>query len=279
MKFNAGLLAILALVAFSCAPSSKELKTESFQYEDSTSYSYLKMYVELPVAKTEAEKSIREALLGVMDSQLAFICSYEGERRFPAFEGEADNAAVVAYYKENALSQLGKLSDEDAAERAKYFDGDFPGWGYEFSLRKLADTLGYVVFDNTDYVYSGGAHGGIIGRGSMTFDKKSGAQLLDFFKEGSTAAMQPILTKGLLSYFSEYDEGMDEENLKEHLMLWDSNEIPLPAWAPSPSADGLAFTYQQYEIASYADGMPNFTVAYEDLLPFLTDEAKALLIQ
>jgi hypothetical protein len=36
------------------------------------------------------------------------------------------------------------------------------------------------------------------------------------------------------------------------------------------------FTYQQYEIASYAEGMPSFVVPYPDIEPFLTPEAKAL---
>jgi hypothetical protein len=34
------------------------------------------------------------------------------------------------------------------------------------------------------------------------------------------------------------------------------------------------FVYQQYEIASYAVGMPSFTVAYDKLLPYLTPEAR-----
>ena len=37
------------------------------------------------------------------------------------------------------------------------------------------------------------------------------------------------------------------------------------------------FTYQQYEIASYAAGMPEFTIPFEDLFPYLTPEAKALV--
>jgi len=275
----AGLLALAAAVAVSCNSSVKELRTENFVSEDNTAHSYLKMDVDLPIAKSEAETKIREALLGVIDAQLAFICSYEGERVFPAFEGKADNAALVSYYRKNALAQLGKLSDEDAAERAVYFDGEFPGWGYEFSLKKVADTLAYVVFDNTDYVYTGGAHGGVIGRGAMTFDRNSGAQIKEFFKEGSAAGMQPLLVKGLISYFSQYGEKLDEASLREHLMLWESPDIPLPGWAPCPTAEGLAFTYQQYEIASYADGMPNFTIPYDELAPFLSEEAKALLIQ
>ena len=69
---------------------------------------------------------------------------------------------------------------------------------------------------------------------------------------------------------------MSEEELKEHLQL-EGDLIPLPAWTPYPTADGLCFVYQQYEIASYADGMPAFTLPFDEVQPYLTPEARAIL--
>ena len=66
------------------------------------------------------------------------------------------------------------------------------------------------------------------------------------------------------------------EELNNYLFL-ETGVIPFPAWTPYPSEDGLVFTYQQYEIASYAAGMPEFTIPYADLRPYLTPEAKALV--
>jgi hypothetical protein len=114
------------------------------------------------------------------------------------------------------------------------------------------------------------------GQGSITFDRESGERI-KILKDDVAGAMQPLLVKGLISYFSEYGEPMTEENLMEHLMLWETTQIPLPGWDPYPSADGLVFTYQQYEIASYADGMPNFTVPYKDVAPYMTPQAKNVL--
>ena len=278
IKVLGGMAAAVCMTAVAaCNNQSKSLKTESFSASDTTAHSSFTMKAELPAGKDAASENIRRELIGVMDSQLAFICSYEGDRVFPAFEGEGSNEAVFNYYKENAATRLRDLGGEDAAERAEYFDGERPGWEYEFSRTKTADTLGYVVFQNLDYIYTGGAHGGMIGHGDMTFDRKTGERI-KFLDGDVTGAMQPLLVKGLISYFSEYGEQMTEESLMEHLMLWEEiTQIPLPTWDPHPSADGLVFTYQQYEIASYADGMPNFTIPYEDVAPYLTPQAQKVL--
>ena len=52
-----------------------------------------------------------------------------------------------------------------------------------------------------------------------------------------------------------------------------SGIIPLPKqYEPYPSADGIVFTYAQYEIACYAAGMPTFTIPYSDVQPFLSED-------
>ena len=260
IKVLGGMAIIMAAAA--CNNQGRTIKTEEFTAIDTTAHTSFSMKVELPAGKDEVS--------------LAFICSYEGERVFPAFEGEGSNGQICNYYKENAVKHLKELAGQDAAERAEYFDGDIPGWEYEFSLTKTADTLGYVVFQNIDYIYTGGAHGGLIGHGDMTFDRKTGERI-KILDDDITDAMQPLLVKGLLSYFGGYGEQMTEESLMEHLMLWETTQIPLPGWDPSPSADGLVFTYQQYEIASYADGMPSITVPYEDIAPYMTPQAKRVL--
>ena len=66
------------------------------------------------------------------------------------------------------------------------------------------------------------------------------------------------------------------DELKESLFIEDGF-IPLPSWPLYPSDEGLNFVYHQYEIASYAEGMPSFTVPYADIEPFLTPAARELL--
>ena len=284
-------LAVLAAVA--CRPSGgKDLVTETVNYEDSTAHADLSIKVELPVCgQGAAADRIRAALVEVMDEQLSHIGSYEEERLFPPYEGSTDKTdLLLEYYRGKALESIGKQSQEDYDERVASIeenDGltegqrkeildEMPGWEYEFNLLKSRETDRYVVFLSQDYVYLGGAHGGITGRGGLTFGKKDGFLVEKTVDPASLDAIQPLLRKGLTKYFSDEDMEIAQEELDNYLFL-ETGVIPLPAWTPYPSEEGLVFTYQQYEIAAYAAGMPEFTVPYADILPYLTPEAKALL--
>lgn len=285
-------LAALCLVALgSCDRSGKPVVTRSYSYVDSASHADLSFELELPDAVNGPAGDIRKGIIDIMDSRLAFIGSYEGERLFPKFDGDLSDAdAVIDYYRTKALETLNASATSDYEERKGYImeDPDFteeekaemlesyPGYEYDFSLTKESETKRYVVFNSTDYIYLGGAHGGVTGEGSVTFDKRSGQRFTNFFKEGALEQMQDLLLKGVTEYFSDNDDSVSKENVREFLFL-DSETIPFPVWTPAPTEDGLNFTYQQYEIAAYAMGMPSFTIPYEDLKPYLTPEAVDLL--
>ena len=284
-------MGLAALAVMACKRSSS-FETEIFNYEETTDHAELGIEAELPLpGQGAAAERIRTRLIEVVDEQLSHVGSYEEDRLFPAYEGEANgNEALMSYYRDKALEVLGRLSQEDYDERVESIEendglsdeeraeilAEMPGWGYSFSLKKDRETERYVVFLSEDYVYMGGAHGGVVGRGPLTFDKKDGRQVEEFFEPSSLEAMQPLLRKGLVDYFAENDYEVTPEGLDDILML-DAGFVPFPAWAPFPSDKGMVFTYQQYEIAAYAAGMPNFTLPYEDVLPYLTPEAKALL--
>ena len=284
-------LAVLAAAA--CRPSGgKDLQTETVNYEDSTAHADLSIKVELPVAgQGAAADRIRASLVDVMDGQLSHIGSYEEERLFPAYEGDTGKTdLLLEYYRGKALESIGKQAQEDYDERVASIeenDGltedqrkeildEMPGWEYEFNLLKDRETDKYVVFLSQDYVYLGGAHGGVTGRGGLTFGKKDGVLVDKMLDPACLDAIQPLLRKGLTKYFSDEDMEITQEELDNYLFL-ETGVVPFPAWTPYPSEEGLVFTYQQYEIAAYAAGMPEFTVPYADILPYLTPEAKALL--
>ena len=270
-------LAVAAVVA--CTPSGKELKTETFEFADSTAHAHLTIKAELPVAAKGAPAAIRTKLIEVMDRQLSHIGTYEQDRMFPAFEGNADDSkALMDYYRGKAFETIATVSQADFDERKQYIDEDeeIPGWEYDFSLTRTSETDRYVIFLSEDIVFSGGAHGGIIGCGPLTFDKKDGHLVEKFLKDSALQEMQPLLRKGLVQYYASNGQEIQPEQLGEYLTL-SGDVIPYPVWSPIPTPEGLDFTYQQYEIASYADGMPSFTLPYEEVLPFLTEDAKKLI--
>jgi hypothetical protein len=283
-------LAIAAAVA--CQPTAKELKMETFEQSDGTEHAHLSMHVELPAPVKGPAGHIRTKILEVMDAQLTHIASFEDEPGlFPAYEGNPlDTKAVMNYYWDHALEAFGGAAQEDYDERVASVEendgltdeerefalNSMPKFEYDFSLVKTDETDRYVVFVNEDYVYLGGAHGGVTGQGPLTFDKKTGDLVEKFLEPGCLKDIQPLLRKGLAGYFADNGEEIEPENVDEYLMT-DNGVIPFPAWATFPTENGLGFLYQQYEIAPYAVGMPGFMIPYDDILPYLTAEAKALL--
>lgn len=285
------LYAAAVLVAMSCDNVKGPMPTDVQYWADSTACAYLTMDVELPSGSDKASVNVRKELIGVMDDILSRITSYEDERFFGPFEGdENDTQSLLDYYRANAFGVISRLAQEDADERATFIiESDdftaeeketmldnFPRWAYEFSLRKAEDKDRYVVFQSRDYVYLGGAHGGVTGKGCMTFSKEDGRLVKDFVDPSRVGDIQPLIVKGLLEYWNEggFDTTWDE--LKDVLFIEDGI-VPLPAWSPFPADEGIVFIYQQYEIAAYAMGMPSFTVPYDDIEPYLTDEARQLL--
>lgn len=280
--------AVLALNA--CQDTKAPVQTKVYAFEDSTAHASMKFSAELPCGTDRVSKTILEDLKVIMDEQLGHIASYEGERQYDAYDGEwSDTEAFVKYYFDKTLDILARESDKDARDRELYMTEEamddaeredilsrMPGWEYEFNLSKADDTEAYTVFHSQDYIYMGGAHGGVTGAGSLTYDKKTGERIEAFLDPDCVEDIQPLIRKGLTDYFTSGDMDVTEENLNDFLLL-DGDLIPLPSWQPFPSKDGLVFTYQQYEIAPYAEGMPAFTIPYEDIAPYVLVEVRPIL--
>lgn len=253
--------AAILLLAASCTGGKPAFKTETHSSEATAGEARLAIRAELPLATSDGASVMRQTLVDVMDKALSHIDSYEQKRFFPRFDGDInDSQALFSYYEKQALEEIALLSAET------------PGWRFEFNLEKTWETDLVAVFDSQNYLSMGGAHGGVIGEGPMTFDKQSGMRIRDFFVPEAEAAMQALLRDGMLEYFKERMAAVGSE-LEDHLHM-KNGLIPLPQWAPRPGEDGLTFIYQQYEVAAYVDGMPEFTLAYEDVAPYLLPEAK-----
>jgi hypothetical protein len=281
---------IAAMLCCSCEEPAGPIETTVYTYEGSTAHASMQLSAELPSGTDRVAKAIREDLMDVIDEQLGHIVSYEGERQFDAFTGDrSDTEAYVKYYFDKSLEILARDSDGDARDREEYMKEDhmdeaemaeilsgMPSWEYEFNLSKIEDADRYCVFQSQDYVYMGGAHGGVTGAGCITYDKRNGSRFTDFFEPQSELDLQPLMRECLAEYFTTEDYPVTADNLKEYLLI-EGEYIPLPVWPPYPAADGLVFTYQQYEIAPYAAGMPSFTLSFDALESCLTAESKQLL--
>ncbi len=116
---------------------------------------------------------------------------------------------------------------------------------------------GMLSLYHDDYVFSGGAHGGTV-RGSETWDIKDGCRIYLYQFAGDPSAFRSEILgsiqgqialqaeKGDSMYFEDYPQLISEHFNPENFYL---------------TPDGLVIYYQQYEIAPYAAGIPEFTIA------------------
>ncbi|MCR5820954.1 MAG: RsiV family protein [Bacteroidaceae bacterium] len=158
----------------------------------------------------------------------------------------------------------------------------------QLSVADSVPGLPYTTYSGYHYIYLGGAHGSTIGI-SQTFrnsdGRRMGWNMLDLSKKEQIVK---LITKGIAEYFGNVDGNtVTEENVKDYLMLMDDPEtpeneleygIPLPASQPYVLNGAIHFTYQQYEIAAYASGMPDAAVAIEEIRDCLSEEGRALLL-
>lgn len=269
------------------------LEIENYAYSDSSKFAYIEMKMELPVAKDSVSQIIRDSLTAIASNSIRGY--FNGmDLKIAEYKGKDDDTkSKLDYYcKEFVRLMVDSMAKVDYNEKVKYWDEDttltdeqrkeykenVPPYDYTMNISKVFEDSTYVVFYDSEYTFTGGVHGGVIGYGGITFRFSDGSKVDNFLKENVVKDMQPLLKKGLKEYFSENaDEKVTtDKQLMENLMLSDENNnlIPLPAWTPYPDekGKGLIFTYQQYEIACYAAGMPSFILTWEELKPFLRDD-------
>ena len=122
------LCALVAVLAASCVDVEQPMATKEYHWADSTAHAYMTMDAELPSGTDKASARVRQELESVVDDILSHVTSYENERFFDPFDGDSDDIeGMLGYYRENAFALIGRQSQEDADERAKYIleDEDF----------------------------------------------------------------------------------------------------------------------------------------------------------
>ena len=272
------------------------LEIENYTFSDSSKYANISIKAVLPVAKDSVSQVIRDSLVNIIGNS---IRSYQGSQMedtkplIAKYNGdEKDAKSMFDYYSKEVSKMLNSQAKDDYDERVKYWEEDttiteeqrkeykesITPWDYSMDVTKTFEDSTYVVFSGSEYAYIGGAHGGVFGFGGITFRFSDGSKVNGFLKDNVVKDMQPLLKKGLKEYFNENadDKITTDQQLMENLQLSgeNGNLIPLPAWMPCPDekGKGLVFTYQQYEIACYAVGMPSFVLSWDELKPFLKED-------
>ena len=229
--------------------------------------------LDYPMDNTPFAANVRQFINeNLANFSLSYTQAYDSPRILKPFVGDltAPDAMLKFYVKGNAdyLESLSNNAEEEEEMQTNC----------NIMMRKIYEDSKYVTYNTTIDLYFGGAHGSFGSFGSV-ISKSSGKALKQTVDSTMVKQLQPLIREGVIQYFNENGfSDVNESNVFENLLLdGDSKEIPLPAHAPIFTAQGVAFTYQQYEIAPYSYGLVTFNVPFSQMKQFLVPEAKALL--
>lgn len=267
----AGLIALGGLAGCNKAKENAQEAEEMtcIEFDKGDSLQHFELSALLPTGQDSASTAIRTELLATLQAELQTWHSADESEGGTPMGIDDVKARVEKCYDESHAALVKEKEEYDLPFYAPY--------EWQFKIDTLGQTDRYIVYSARGYQFTGGAHGGVIGRGCMTFDKADGHVFADWIMDECDPGFLQLVLEGIARYFSEAEEKTVAVDQLSDYLLENPDYVHMPAEAPYPSAEGLVFTYQQYEIAPYAAGMPNFTIGYEQLMPYLTDKAKALL--
>lgn len=261
-----------------------EFQVDSTGVEREDSMASVTISIDWP---TSGSDSLMHSVRQYLCEELASSITQEGEPTVKYYDNpqEAVKATADSRYEELAASWKEMRSD------------GYSEMSFSFFLRSmlLENAERYVTYLTKSEGFQGGAHGFATAAG-QTFRKSDGKRIgyktvynnktetfeqqdQTLFKDTKSPQLYALIKEGVRSYFKEFDEPVaSDEQLKDILISVDDiNRIPLPSAPPTFTKEGLAFLYQQYEIAPYAAGMVNFDIPYDKIRPFLTPEAADLI--
>jgi hypothetical protein len=237
------------------------LRVEEFYYKNSDkSHAKVEMTIDVPTGgDVRLVRKIGKWMGELMEVEDVDMTTSKGREEFVRRAGEAQLKSFTKEY-------------ESALGDAEY---EIPQFSCEESLSMTYQTDSYIVYVRYYYAYLGGAHG-MYSTSAYTIKTSDGVLMESFFDKGKEAAMQQLLSEGLIEYLKDRVED-PEDDLMGYYSL-DDGLIPLPeAQQVEPTDSGLVVRYDVYQLGSYALGEPTFCIPYKKAWPLLTEEAKGVL--
>ena len=210
------------------------------------------------------------------------------KRVFPECEGDECTSYIVNYIElsDNKYSFINDkikaelvgdhASIDDAADN--FFDNYEKGvmetqtqfaWEQETNVGVDFNQNGLLTVNIGSFAYLGGAHG-MSSFNSINYDLETNKELAfyDLVNANDSIALKTLGEKK----FRSNNKLEPNESLMNSGYFWDDGKFYFSETF-SLTGDGVMFTFAPYEIGPYAIGMPEFTIPYAELKPFLTENS------
>ena len=235
--------------------SPEPFVTDSFKYSLTGKTGRCDVYLDYPMSgPPKVVASVREWMRNTLfendtaqlaDDPMLLVRAYCQERH----EAQAQTLRQMG---------IGSVSQDEAPEE-----------GVEIRL-VFADHR-FVTYEVYRYSYlTHGAHGEYSDYG-VTFAMADGHRLGNVVRE-IDSLLYVHVREGLKTYFEITSDAKLEEICTTDLSL-----MPMPTFPPYLVRDGVRFHYSIYDICPFDWGDPVFTIPYDVMRPYLTDEAKTVL--
>ncbi len=254
-------------------PKPDTLVVDSMGYSDSTKVADVMISFDYPRGDSPLAENIKSMLnRELFNNRIPVYDAEYNQVKEKAFTTNLDGKVMLETYGKRFMKRLldeSKASEAPIMEDAKYY--------HQLQIKKSNETEKYITYSISDDCYLMGAHGSFTAY-DVQFDKTTGKEITQIVDTTKVKQMQSLLIDGIYSYFKGNDDEIQtKSDIWNVLILQQEHFIPLPAHQPVLTPKGLAFTYQQYEIAPYACGLPCFTIPYDKIRKYLTPEVQKLI--
>lgn len=222
---------------------------------------YCAIEVDYPQGEDAFSKAVRHYVVSQLNANRPIIG--ENKYAYKSYVGDVnDGKQVVDYFCKNTYAYILSQKKEEP---------EMLGCNTTLKISRLAETDRYVVYETETEEYFGGAHGAT-GIKVNNIIKPLGRILKYPVMKSAVKKLQPALRKGVKRFFKEISSDWTVNDL-----FIENNLIPLPDASPYLAKDGVHFVYQEYEIGPYVMGSISFTIPYDEIMPYLTTEAREVV--
>ncbi|MCM1451180.1 MAG: RsiV family protein [Clostridium sp.] len=258
-KFALAFAALVSAAFAGCQPKQEKaesfnISTESFHWADSVPDGNMVSTVDIRVTAPDESSADYAAATKWIAARLGV-------------DAAQANAPMQKLMQEVGSAHVDSIKENLARLHAAGYDEIMPS-EYSWRIAPVYFTDQYVTYTDTAYAYEGGAHG-ITLFDAATFTLADGKHWgYDMFNPQKLDDLRLMVINALATQYF----GVDNVDEMAPRLLESVESVTLPSCPPYLTADGVAFTYQQYEIAPYSEGMPSCVLSFFDVHNFLTPD-------